>query len=132
MTLDDVPNAGRRLMALRAALALHGFADHQVFIGIGANIAPLPTPPGCVQLVLTIGVRGDPLEIDLFCPCGPIECAWWTAHGIDALAQIWDALDQDARLSEMRRWFTPTDDLRLASELTRRKLIIAPGDPGIN
>lgn len=135
VTIDDLPNSARRALAARSMLAVHGFTDDQVFIGLGLGVRGWPSAPGTVHLAIVIACDGNPLtSCDFLWPVGPIDTAWWVAHGPLALIQTWNGLTPAQRLRERNRWITPEDEIRLTDHLRISGLLspISPssGDDG--
>lgn len=131
MNLDDLPNAARRALAARSMLAIHGFSDDQVFIGLGVQIAGFPVVEGTVHLALVISKDGDPSRsCDFLWPVGPIDLAWWDQYGPPVLVETWNTLSAAQRLRERNRWISPEDEIRLGDAL-RCVGLLPPSRDGI-
>ena len=98
MTFDDLPEAARKVLALRATFQQTlGFDDGQVFIGPAHIAQGPPAPADHVWLAAVISLAGDQRKPD-FCAIGGVVPAAWD---IDLMIPAWNLLDQDQRNSRL-------------------------------
>lgn len=131
-TLDEVPRALSMALATTSALSWIGFDLEDVFTAFG-----LPHPQNAEKCPpdhrwITVHLRTQDKEFVVDCGSMPVaevdELSWPSA------CEVWQPLDQEARLAFRMRWL---DDLMLAlmmSAIQERgiRIPVLDNDPSVN
>lgn len=122
--IDQLPEAARRALALRAAFEAFGFdLDREIFITPLTLVNEPAPPPGSVHLATVLALSGDPTRASFIAFAGHIERAWWEGPGRKAMATAWNRLTDPQRDDERRRFVPLLDFYRMAHSLIERGIV---------